>query len=85
MNTVCSLCIAYISFFFLYYYCLVNIDDCWAGPRDADGNIQPDPKAFPSGIRALADYVHSKKLKLGIYSGKNKRFDHELIYNKFLE
>jgi alpha-galactosidase len=47
----------------------VNIDDCWAGTRDADGNIQPDPVAFPSGIRALADYVHSRNLKFGIYSG----------------
>jgi len=36
---------------------------------DADGNIQPDPKAFPSGIRTLADYVHSRNLKFGIYSG----------------
>jgi len=46
----------------------VNIDDCWQGERDADGNIQPDPKRFPSGIKALADYVHGKGLKLGIYS-----------------
>jgi alpha-galactosidase len=46
----------------------VNIDDCWQGQRDADGNIQPDSKRFPSGIKALADYVHGKGLKLGIYS-----------------
>ena len=45
------------------------MDDCWQGSRDADGTIQADPKAFPSGIRALADYVHSKKLKFGLYSG----------------
>jgi alpha-galactosidase len=44
----------------------VNIDDCWQGQRDADGNIQPDPKRFPSGMKALADYVHGKGLKLGI-------------------
>jgi len=49
-------------------YQYVNIDDCWQGQRDADGNIQPDPKHFPSGIKALADYVHDKGLKLGIYS-----------------
>ena len=49
-------------------YTYVNIDDCWHGERDADGNIQPDPERFPSGMKALADYVHSKGLKLGIYS-----------------
>jgi len=49
-------------------YQYVNIDDCWQGQRDADGNIQPDPTRFPSGIKALADYVHGKGLKLGIYS-----------------
>jgi alpha-galactosidase len=49
-------------------YQYVNIDDCWQGKRDARGFIQPDPKKFPSGMKALADYVHSKGLKLGIYS-----------------
>ncbi len=49
---------------FLY----VNIDDCWHGERDAQGFIKPDPKRFPNGMKALADYVHSKGLKLGIYS-----------------
>ena len=49
-------------------YEYINIDDCWHGGRDADGNIQPDPKTFPSGMKALADYVHAKGLKLGIYS-----------------
>jgi alpha-galactosidase len=49
-------------------YQYVNLDDCWQGKRDAEGFIQPDPKKFPSGIKALADYVHSKGLKLGIYS-----------------
>jgi len=47
----------------------VNLDDCWAVSRDAQDNIQPDPNAFPSGMRALADYVHSRKLKFGLYSG----------------
>ncbi len=45
------------------------MDDCWQRSRDANGTIQPDPKAFPNGIPALADYVHSKKLKFGVYSG----------------
>ncbi len=49
-------------------YTYVNIDDCWHGQRDARGFIQPDAKRFPSGIKALADYIHSKGLKLGIYS-----------------
>ena len=49
-------------------YQYVNIDDCWHGERDENGFIQPDPKRFPSGMKALADYVHSKGLKLGLYS-----------------
>jgi alpha-galactosidase len=49
-------------------YQYVVIDDCWQVKRDATGNIIPDPERFPSGIKALADYIHSKGLKLGIYS-----------------
>ncbi len=49
-------------------YQYVTIDDCWQGARDTQGNIQPDPTRFPAGIKALADYVHSKGLKFGIYS-----------------
>ncbi|CAI9302578.1 unnamed protein product [Lactuca saligna] len=50
-------------------YNYVNIDDCWeALTRDAKGQLVPDSKTFPSGIKALADYVHGKGLKLGIYS-----------------
>jgi len=49
-------------------YLYVNIDDCWQLERDADGFIRPDPERFPSGMQALADYVHSKGLKLGLYS-----------------
>lgn len=49
-------------------YLYINIDDCWHGKRDSLGFIHPDPERFPSGIKALADYVHSKGLKLGIYS-----------------
>jgi alpha-galactosidase len=49
-------------------YQYVVIDDCWHGKRDADGFIQADPVKFPSGIKALADYIHSKGLKFGIYS-----------------
>ncbi|HTI63334.1 MAG TPA: glycoside hydrolase family 27 protein [Gemmatimonadaceae bacterium] len=50
-------------------YRYVNIDDCWEAPeRDANGNLTTDSQRFPSGMKALADYVHSKGLKLGIYS-----------------
>jgi alpha-galactosidase len=47
-------------------YVYVNVDDTWEGKRDADGNIHPNSK-FPD-MKALADYVHSKGLKFGIYS-----------------
>ncbi len=46
----------------------IIIDDGWQGGRDNKNNIIPDPKKFPSGIKALADYVHARGLKLGIYS-----------------
>ena len=49
-------------------YQYVVIDDCWQVSRDENGFIVADPKTFPSGIKALADYVHSKGLKFGIYS-----------------
>lgn len=49
-------------------YTYVNMDDCWAASRNASGFIEPDPTAFPSGIKALADYVHSLGLKFGLYS-----------------
>jgi alpha-galactosidase len=49
-------------------YQYINIDDCWQGQRDEQGFIHPDPAKFPAGIKALADYVHSLGLKLGIYS-----------------
>jgi alpha-galactosidase len=49
-------------------YRFVNIDDGYFGGRDAAGKLFPDPKKFPSGMKALADYIHSKKLKAGIYT-----------------
>ena len=49
-------------------YQYVIVDDCWHGKRDSNGFITADPVKFPSGIKALADYVHSKGLKFGIYS-----------------
>jgi alpha-galactosidase len=49
-------------------YQYVVIDDCWQGPRDANGFITADAQRYPSGIKALADYIHSRGLKFGIYS-----------------
>src|SRR5437764_6691214 len=49
-------------------YQYVVIDDCWQVSRDAAAYIVADPQRFPSGIKALADYVHSLGLKFGIYS-----------------
>ena len=49
-------------------YLYLNIDDCWHGTRDENGFIRPESERFPSGMKALADYAHSKGLKLGIYS-----------------
>ncbi|CAL1610792.1 unnamed protein product [Knipowitschia caucasica] len=50
-------------------YEYVIIDDCWMSKaRDQDGRLQPDPDRFPSGIARLAEYVHSRGLKLGIYA-----------------
>jgi len=46
----------------------VVIDDCWHGDRDAQGFIRPDASRFPSGMKALGDYIHGKGLKFGIYS-----------------
>jgi len=52
-------------------YTYVNIDDAWEGPRDANGEITSNAK-FPD-MKALADYVHSKGLKIGIYSSPGPR------------
>ncbi|MCW3805381.1 glycoside hydrolase family 27 protein [Plebeiibacterium marinum] len=49
-------------------YEYVVIDDCWQVGRDSLGNIIPDPERFPSGMSALADYIHAQGLKFGIYS-----------------
>ena len=49
-------------------YEYIVIDDCWQVSRDASGNIVPDAQRFPSGMKALGDYIHSKGLKFGIYS-----------------
>jgi alpha-galactosidase len=49
-------------------YQYIVIDDCWQVKRDEKGRIVPDPERFSSGMKALADYVHGKGLKFGLYS-----------------
>lgn len=49
-------------------YEYIVIDDCWQIDRDKDGEIVVDKDRFPSGIKVLADYIHAKGLKFGIYS-----------------
>lgn len=51
-------------------YEYINIDDTWQISRDDCGNILPDPIRFPTGMKALADYVHAHGLKLGLYSDR---------------
>lgn len=62
------------------------IDDCWSlKERDAQGNLVADPAKFPHGMKAVADYVHEKGLKFGMYScagiltcaGYPSSYDHE--------
>jgi alpha-galactosidase len=49
-------------------YLYVVIDDCWQVGRDAQGSLVADPAKFPSGMKELGEYIHSKGLRLGIYS-----------------
>eukprot|EP01102_Stenamoeba_stenopodia_P001079 TRINITY_DN1094_c0_g2_i1.p1 TRINITY_DN1094_c0_g2~~TRINITY_DN1094_c0_g2_i1.p1 ORF type:complete len:418 (-),score=69.49 TRINITY_DN1094_c0_g2_i1:110-1363(-) len=49
-------------------YRYINLDDCWADYRNSTGWLQPDPSRFPDGLQALADYIHSKGLRLGLYT-----------------
>ena len=50
-------------------YKYVNVDDCWMTEnRTKDGHFEVDPVAFPSGMKALGDYIHSLGLLYGIYS-----------------
>ncbi len=50
-------------------YEYIVIDDCWSlKQRDENGRLVPDPEKFPHGMKYLADYIHSKGLKFGMYS-----------------
>lgn len=55
-------------------YEYINVDDCWlAKSRAPDGTLQPDPKRFPLGIKYVADYIHKRGLKFGIYQDCGKQ------------
>ncbi|NUT97834.1 MAG: alpha-galactosidase [Saccharothrix sp.] len=55
-------------------YQYVVVDDCWFDPqRDAQGNLRSHPTKFPSGMKALGDYIHGKGLKFGIYQAPNEK------------
>jgi alpha-galactosidase len=55
-------------------YQYVVVDDCWFDPvRDAAGNLRGNPTRFPSGMRALGDYLHARGLKFGIYQSPTDR------------
>ncbi|MFP4540496.1 MAG: glycoside hydrolase family 27 protein [Opitutales bacterium] len=50
-------------------YIYINLDDGWmAMERDADGNLMAHPERFPSGMKALADYLHERGFKFGVYN-----------------
>lgn len=48
-------------------YEYIQIDDCYLASRDGNGDLRPDPSRFPRGIKYIADYVHAKGMKLGLY------------------
>ena len=50
-------------------YQYVSLDDCWqSSERAADGTIQANASRFPSGMKALGDYIHARGLKFGLYT-----------------
>eukprot|EP01120_Amphizonella_sp_Union-15-10_P009643 TRINITY_DN36_c0_g1_i1.p1 TRINITY_DN36_c0_g1~~TRINITY_DN36_c0_g1_i1.p1 ORF type:complete len:414 (-),score=103.15 TRINITY_DN36_c0_g1_i1:32-1273(-) len=54
-------------------YEYINIDDCWAAGRNADGTVYADPRTFPGGIVDVANYVHAKGFKFGIYTDRGTK------------
>ena len=53
-------------------YEYVIIDDCWSLKERVDGKLVPDPKLFPSGMKTLSDYIHSKGLIWHVFLCRNK-------------
>src|SRR5438477_3399092 len=54
-------------------YQYLVIDDCWQVARDAAGRLVADSARFPGGMKPLADYVHSKGLKFGLYTDAGRK------------
>lgn len=53
----------------LSLFCQIVMDDCWSDTkRNATGHLLPAASQFPNGMGPLADYVHSKGLKFGLYT-----------------
>ena len=51
-------------------YNIVQVDDAWLlQKRDENGDLQPNPERFPSGMKALGDYIHERGMKFGLYAG----------------
>ena len=63
-------------------YVFLNLDDNWMDTkRDSNGDLTHNPKTFPSGMKAMADYVHAKGLKFGLYGDRGKRTCHHYNSN----
>lgn len=54
-------------------YEYINLDDCWQSDTRINGQVQPDYTTFPNGIKPLADYVHDRNLKFGLYSSAGSK------------
>ena len=67
-NERCWLSIHYPVPMSVILFLTPSSDDCWAGPRDNNGDLTADPTRFPSGMKTLADFVHSKGLLFGLYT-----------------
>ena len=55
-------------------YNTIHMDDCWMQtkpPRDAQGKLQPNPERFPSGMKALGDYMHERNVSFGCYTAES--------------
>ena len=64
-------------------YQYVVVDDCWMlDTRGPDGNLRPNPSRFPSGMKALGDYIHSKGLKFGLYHAPREKTCDQYFNNR---
>lgn len=64
-------------------YQYVVVDDCWMqDTRGSDGNLRPNTSRFPSGMKALGDYIHSKGLKFGLYHAPREKTCDQYFNNR---